>query len=247
MDIRYSCDRDSAYVSVPLAAETYLWSDGSRQPTLAVTKNGRYWVEVNTTCHTFRDTFEIGSRPPQFKMELGPERKAELGERLELSFEANEKGPFSLSWSADPALEMSCTYCSNPAFTALQDVLIRLEARNVFGCQSTDSVWVRVAAAREVYFPNAFSPDGNGVNDAFFPQGKEGSSLEWFRIFDRWGNLLLEIRNGQLNDPKSGWDGRTGSKPAQEGVYLYDAAVRFADGVRKQYTGEVGVLRGNRE
>src|SRR5690606_5684287 len=67
--------------------------------------------------------------------------------------------------------------------------------------------------------PNAFSPDGDGINDYFFPGSHFSGSVRDFRImiFNRWGQKLYESTS--LNDP--GWDGSWIGAPQPAGVYIY--------------------------
>src|SRR5690606_13383050 len=67
-----------------------------------------------------------------------------------------------------------------------------------------------------VYVPNAFTPDGDGVNDVF--RASIEGTLESFRmeIFNRWGELLHVAE-----DPDTGWDGRVDGRAVEDGVYVW--------------------------
>ncbi len=82
------------------------------------------------------------------------------------------------------------------------------------GCIGEDSVLLKPPA--QFHFPNAFTPDGDGINDLFFPVGAEISQYE-ISIFDRWGEQVFTSVN--MNMP---WDGSVnGSDAAMTGVYVY--------------------------
>jgi len=87
------------------------------------------------------------------------------------------------------------------------------------GCVYTDSVRVVVIDVfcydPYIYFPNAFSPDGDGTNDILYARGIYIEEMELL-IFDRWGNLVFESHN-----PDNGWDGTYNNKPCDPGVYAY--------------------------
>jgi gliding motility-associated-like protein len=90
------------------------------------------------------------------------------------------------------------------------------------------------------YVPNAFTPNGDGINDVFFPIGNviELSSYE-LQIFDRWGQLLFESR-----DPGIGWDGNASGQAMPDGVYVYRAYVVDAiEGARNELFGHVTLIR----
>ncbi|MFK8161303.1 MAG: gliding motility-associated C-terminal domain-containing protein [Lewinella sp.] len=87
----------------------------------------------------------------------------------------------------------------------------------------------------DVYFPTAFSPNDDGINDSFTVQGGEDlvEVLE-LRVFDRWGNLLSS---------DSSWDGRRAGEPLNPGVYVYQARLLMDDGKERDFSGAVALLR----
>ena len=88
--------------------------------------------------------------------------------------------------------------------------------------------------------PNAFSPNGDGINDIY--KAKDGyQSLTEFHayIFNRWGQKLFE-----WNDPAEGWDGTYKGKPVKDGVYFCLVKAKGADGKVYNIKKDVNVLRG---
>jgi gliding motility-associated-like protein len=72
-----------------------------------------------------------------------------------------------------------------------------------------------------VNVPNAFTPDGDGINDVFFVSlSAVPLDLEW-SIFNRWGELVFES-----TDPMAQWDGTYQGQPAPQGVYVYQLTYR---------------------
>jgi gliding motility-associated-like protein len=88
-----------------------------------------------------------------------------------------------------------------------------------------------------VYIPNAFTPNRDDVNDLFYVRGEEIVELEMF-IFDQWGKLVF---SSQSKD--EAWDGTLSGKAAQSGTYMYQAKVKMASGVSKNYTGNISLIR----
>ncbi len=106
---------------------------------------------------------------------------------------------------------------------------------------ATDAVKVEFESCREVYFPNAFSPNDDGINDSFGPlHGGDVSEVIRFRIFDRWGGLVYERRSGEK---PTAWNGKTDGKPLPAGVYVFWADILFRDGHRAVFSGEVNLIR----
>ncbi len=88
--------------------------------------------------------------------------------------------------------------------------------------------------------PNAFSPNGDGINDIYKP--KEGyQNIKEFHayIYNRWGQKLFE-----WSDPATGWDGTYNGKPVKEGVYFCLVKAKGADGKTYQIKRDVNLLRG---
>lgn len=109
------------------------------------------------------------------------------------------------------------------------------------GCASVQSVQVTVLPPPPftVKAPNAFSPNGDGVNDEFVVEAKPADKIEGLRVFDRWGQEVFAGKTGLLR-----WDGRWNGQPAPVGVYYW--VVEGWDGYHNQKlsrTGSVTLVR----
>jgi gliding motility-associated-like protein len=94
-----------------------------------------------------------------------------------------------------------------------------------------------------VYFPNIISPNGDGENERFTLFGRNVAEIELLQIYNRWGALVYE-KNGLLfNDELDGWDGRVKGEPPLPGVYVWQARIRYSDGVVDWFKGDVTVIR----
>jgi len=102
---------------------------------------------------------------------------------------------------------------------------------------------VKVIKNRNIYTPNAFTPNSDGKNDRFFPQGKPISVIRELKVFDRFGGLVHEASDMRMNDQFRGWDGRVNGKVVNSGVYTYYFIAEFIDGYTQMYKGSVTVLR----
>lgn len=95
----------------------------------------------------------------------------------------------------------------------------------------------------KLMMPNAFSPNGDGINDIY--KAKEGyKSLVEFKaaIYNRWGQKLYE-----WTDPAGGWDGKYKGKDAAQGVYFVRVTAKGADGIKYDIKRDVNLLRGYTE
>jgi gliding motility-associated-like protein len=124
------------------------------------------------------------------------------------------------------------TYISTGTFT------IKVVVENDAGCSDSAFATVLIRPEYSIYIPNAFTPDGDGLNDAFrlVYAGIENFSL---RIYDRFGQ---EIFSG--TDPLTGWDGQYKGQPCPVGTYVYK--IIFTDtstGLQRVFSGTVMLLR----
>jgi gliding motility-associated-like protein len=104
-------------------------------------------------------------------------------------------------------------------------------------CRDTicDSVYISFIPLIGV--PNAFSPNGDGINDRVFVEGRGVVELE-FRIFNRWGQQVY-----YSTDQKEGWDGVYKGERQELEVYTYLVRARFINDVRKELKGNITLLR----
>lgn len=109
------------------------------------------------------------------------------------------------------------------------------------GC---DSVVHLTLAVYQVYAPNVFSPNGDGINDFFtISGGKDLVQIKNFKIFDRWGNQVFAQQELLPNAESMGWDGQIIGKAAAIGVYLYTANLVMDDGKERLFSGVLTLLR----
>ena len=92
----------------------------------------------------------------------------------------------------------------------------------------------------DLYIPNAFSPNDDGVNDVFTVYGRDDLiELESIHIFDRWGDRVFEGTKGQSME----WNGTSLQGSVDGGIYAYQVEVILHDGKRKTLSGDVLLIR----
>ncbi|MEO5674265.1 MAG: PKD domain-containing protein [Chitinophagales bacterium] len=102
------------------------------------------------------------------------------------------------------------------------------------GCITLDTIFVDSSCP--FYVPNAFTPNGDGVND-IFNIITDGNQSFIFSIYNRWGQLLF-----QTTDPGQGWDGTYQGKPEEMGVYIYELQTVFTNGVKRVRKGNITLI-----
>ncbi len=151
-------------------------------------------------------------------------------------------GVESAIWRADTGL--SCYDCLIPTASPVNQTTYSVTVNSIDNCIASDSVSIRVLKIRDVYFPNAFSPNNDGSNDQFYIHaGPEANNVQSLRIFSRWGELVFEQLNFTPNDPIHGWNGTNQNRLLDSGVYIWQAAIDFIDGETVIYTGDVALVK----
>lgn len=140
------------------------------------------------------------------------------------------------SWS--PSGTLNDAFSSAPVATPKNTTYYVVTGANAFGCLSTDTAIVRVDFRNPHIVPNAFSPNGDGLNDVFKVANLKFEKLLEFRVFDRWGKLVFDT-----TDPEKGWDGTMNGKPVNLDVYYYQIRLGYADDYVETLKGDITLLR----
>jgi len=121
------------------------------------------------------------------------------------------------------------------------DYTIRLIAINDFGCRDTafKENYIRINAGGVLLVPDAFTPNGDGVNDSFKPvfEGVERDAYT-FRVYNRWGELLFET-----HDIDEAWDGTFQGEMSESEVYVWQVQGRYYGSDHFQEKGRVMLLK----
>ena len=115
---------------------------------------------------------------------------------------------------------------------------------NSYGCTATAVTEVVLLCDENVVFiPNTFTPNGDGQNDLFFPRGVGVKKISSFRVYDRWGGLVFERENIDINDEQNGWDGRCKGNAPRPDVYVYAIDAMCETGETISWKGDVTIIR----
>jgi gliding motility-associated-like protein len=123
---------------------------------------------------------------------------------------------------------------------------------NIYGCDSLQFSITTIAPEdscvtirKDVFIPNVFSPNGDGINDLFLVFSKQEvvANLPYVRIFDRWGGLVFERFDIQPNTLEQSWDGTERGEPLGPGVFVYVVYIEYSDGTEEARTGDITLIR----
>ena len=185
--------------------------------------------------------------PPELTLDLGPDLELELGETAVVQALVNLTTTQidTLIWSPGDLLECFDFSCLEGMVQGLNSVTLSATVFDINGCHATDQLTITVRKDRRIYFPTAFSPNDDGINDLFYIFGDERQivKIKKFLVFNRWGDVLYEAIDFLPNDPSKSWDGRFHNEKMNPGVYVYLAEVEFIDGLVQGYTGDVTLMK----
>lgn len=194
---------------------------------------GTYWVTATASypvCEdaVIRDSVIVHAYPVVY---LGPDSVLCLdGPSITLA-DRNNNGNPAVSWLWNTGAKTASINVVHPGIYSV--------TATAYDCATTDQVVVNKDCYTDI--PNAFTPDGDGNNDYFYPRQllAKGVTAFTMSIFNRWGQKVFE--SGATDG--RGWDGKFNQKEQPMGVYMYQIHVVLKNGRTEDYTGNVTLIR----
>jgi gliding motility-associated-like protein len=193
-------------------------------------------IDANGCVSLKRDSVLVTVTRPAIVF-AGRDTTLAIGQPLPLfADDVNNIGFIRYEWS--PAYGLNDPYIANPTAVLNRDMVYTVTARNDIGCVSSDDIRIKVYKGPDIYVPNAFTPDGNGVNDILraIPVGIK--DFRYFRIYNRWGTLIFTT-----NTSVTGWDGTIKGNRQSAGTYVWMAEGVDYKGNIVQRKGTVTVIK----
>ena len=241
------CDKDSAILNATVtnitAPVTYQWepviAGGIANPNAANTVikpagTQQYILTVQDgygCSYAVSDTILVTIQPPVPAF-AGNDTNAVIG----LPQQLTATGGVNYIWS--PGSPLNNPFIATPLATLNRDTKFIVEVKDIAGCIGYDTVMIKVFDAITFYIPNAFSPNGDGVNEIFRPTGAGIISIYWFRVLNRYGELVFET-----NQWNAGWDGNYKGRPQPVGNYVWMIKGKARNGRVIEMKGNVVLVR----
>lgn len=226
-----------AVVISPSGTVNYAWTPttGLDDPTVPVTAANpdtttEYTLTVtdNFSCSfTVSDIIRVKVNPPVVAF-AGNDTNAILNRPHQLQ----ATGGLTYTWT--PAAPLNNPFISNPLATLKVDTYFTVTAKDDIGCADTDDIFIKVYEGPNYYLPNAFTPNGDGLNDIFRPVPVGIRSTEYFRVFNRYGQVMFETKEWM-----KGWDGTFKGKKQPSGTYVWAIKGTDKNGRVVEMTGTV--------
>ncbi len=228
--------------SNPLANTITAWQWNFGDGTLATTQNpdklyasaGTYTISLyyttNTGCNSDTLSREVVVHPFPI-VNAGPDRFLLQGGETTLEATVSGSSDYNYLWTPNTWLINNTVL--QAVSRAQDDITYRLTVTGAGGCSASDEVFVRLLL--QPVIPNAFSPNGDGINDTWIIRHLDTYPGATVQVFDRYGRIVFSSTG--YNNP---WDGTIGNKPVPAGVYYY---IVDPKNNLNPYTGSVTVLR----
>jgi len=145
-------------------------------------------------------------------------------------------------WS--PATALSCVDCYTTVASPKNTTTYTIKVTDGNGCINTDNIIIIVVCNdKNIFIPNTFSPNNDGVNDRFYPRGTGLFAIQGMRIFNRWGELVFQKAKLPPNDPLAGWDGKYNGKLLNADVYTYIIEIICENSEVLSYKGNITLIQ----
>lgn len=223
----------------PVVGWAWQFGDGntssSENPVNIYPIGGTYSVTLTSeSIKGCRDTITKPITIEDFKPFAGNDTFIVRGEFVDF----NAIGGASYLWT--PSDGLNSATISNPRgfFPDTGTFSYNVRITSAGGCEGNDSINVNVVAEPYLFVPSAFSPNTDGLNDILRPLGAGYKNIRFFRIFNRWGQLMFDTN--QFDD---GWDGSFNGNKAEMGVYFWVLGVTDRFGQEQQIKGDVTLIR----
>ena len=224
---------------------TYQWNTPNNDVTSSVSNlsSGSYLVTVNDGVCTVISSATVGETPgPNTQIFVSPPVVSTLDGQV--YFNAQSTGNIQ-NWLWNYGDGSSGTgQSSQHDYTTVGIYLVSITVTDNSGCTEIVTDTVHVKDYFTLYIPNAFTPNGNGLNDLFYPQGNNIDPDDYeFAIYDRWGNQVYYTK-----DINGKWNGTVLNKGKVPddcviGVYVYRVLAREKEGMEHIYIGNVTLIQ----
>jgi gliding motility-associated-like protein len=230
-------------------ADNYLWSPAAglssttiAQPTATPTISTTYRVIGSDNAGCFKDTGYVYIQVnPLPTVDAGPDKTINVGQSVDL-IPTPSLDAINATWTPIGTIIGS----NYPAITVKpkQTTEYTIAVENQYGCKAEDHVTVFVLCNNaNVFIPNTFSPNGDGMNDVFYPRGTGIFSIKTLRIFNRWGQVVFEQHDFQANDASKGWNGTFKGTALTPDIFVYTIDILCENNEILTYKGNVALIR----
>jgi gliding motility-associated-like protein len=240
------CRGSSTQLNVS-GGDSYLWipssglSNANIPNPVATPENTITYTVIIKQGICFADTSKVKVTVNEIPVvDAGPDENTISGNTIQL----RALGSNVVKYEWTPAASLDCSDCQSPRATPFVTTTYEVIVFTSAGCSAKDNVTINVSCDNsQIFMANTFTPNGDGINDRFFPQGKGLSTIQRLRIFNRWGQIVFDVQNMPLNDESKGWDGTLRSEPLNPDVFVYILNATCESGEPLELKGDISLVR----
>jgi gliding motility-associated-like protein len=156
----------------------------------------------------------------------------------------NPTGSPVIDYTWSPPVALSCVDCYNTIASPKNTTTYTIRVIDANGCINIDKIDVIVVCNdKNVFIPNTFSPNNDGVNDWFYPRGTGLFTIQSMRVFNRWGEMVFQKAKLFPNDPTAGWNGRYNGTLLNADVYTYIIEIVCDNSQLLTYKGNITLIQ----
>lgn len=215
--------KPSQLIAMGQSGYSYIWHPGTNlndstifNPVATLTASTIYTIEIidpNGCTNKITESVYIQQPPPSVNWDTS----VVIGQIVNVPGYAG----YGFTYLWNPGTSLNCTTCPVPVSTTTVDIKYYVTIEDTLGCfKIINSYSIHIEPKSSVDVPTAFTPNGDGINDIIYVDGWGIRKLNYFRIFNRWGQLLFES-----NDINIGWDGTYNGVPQNMETYVYQVSV----------------------
>jgi gliding motility-associated-like protein len=217
------CYNTAAQIRANIVGSSFTWAPGGSLNNPSILNPVA--IPRQTTAYILTVTDILGCPKPRYDTVVvtvlprvnafaGNDTAVVVGQPLHL----HASGGINYLWS--PAVALDNVTIPDPLAMydgSIDSIRYRVLVSDEQNCSDSASVLVKIFKTNpQIFVPTAFTPNGDGVNDLFRPIGVGIKSIEYFRVYNRWGQLVFSTTiNGH------GWDGKIAGKPQSTNTYVW--------------------------
>lgn len=183
--------------------------------------------------------------PIPIEVALGEDQTIPLGDSILIQALVNQPSSSldSIQWTSTSA--EICENCLEQWVSPKETTTYQVYIKDEGGCEDVAEITIFIDRDQEIYFPNAFSPNADGINDFFFPfaDDREVVNVQVLNVYDRWGNKIFVQNDFLPNNPAFGWDGTFRDEPMNNSVFIWWTIVEYLDGSECLFSGDMTLMR----
>lgn len=202
---------------------TYLDNSSLANPTANASRTTTYTLSVladaNGCPSLITDDVTVDVTPPIKIYTYPADTIAYPGDQIQLKAVSTVPAANIFNWT--PFLNLNNPNLADPVVTAVNigdSIVYKVTARSIAGCIGEAYIRLRVYKGPDLYVPTAFTPNGDGRNETFYPFPVGIKAINYFRVFNRWGQQVFSS-----NTLHKGWDGKFGGVDQAGGLYVWMA------------------------